>query len=333
MRLLLVIIFILAVYNGYSQDTTLKVLPDTTIKSSETPVTQPVENTVTPPSGGEGGDSLKKDAVSTEPANNVTPPSSLEDTSSNDMGIAVSPSSMFLRVKPGTSALKEINVTNDTPNKYKFFVTFNDFEMGTNGKPIAVKPGEGKYALSKWINISPTYFELEAHKKQKIRLTVSPPDNDEGYRAAWTMVVIDQAIDRPKLDVTPSEQLLAFGVTTSIAFGVYIYQNPPNVKINNVEITQFTLNEADGKRKIHIEVKNVGDGIGQCIVYIEYSNLNTGLSERLPNTRFTILPQFDRIFDFALPDSLAKGNYSVAGVLDFGSKEEIKSAELEFLVQ
>ena len=53
---------------------------------------------------------------------------------------------------------------------------------------------------------------------------------------------------------------------------------------------------------------------------------------KLPEKRFTILPQFYRDFYFDLPANLAKGKYSAVGVLDFGSKEEIVVAEVEFTI-
>ena len=83
----------------------------------------------------------------------------IPDSAFNNMGVAVSPSSMHLNVKPGTSVVKEINVHNDTKIKYSFRIGFCDFEMGRNGKPLSLKAGEGKYGLSKYINVSPSFLK------------------------------------------------------------------------------------------------------------------------------------------------------------------------------
>lgn len=251
------------------------------------------------------------------------------DTLFKDMGVAVSPSSFHLSMKPGSSAVKEITVNNDTKNNYKFNVGTTDFEMNKQGDPVS-SPG-CKYALSKWMTISPTYFELKPHQKQKIKLLITIPDT--AFFAAWSIVALDQVSDRPKLDVEPSDKNIAFGVINTIGFGVYVFQNPPNVKINNVEIKKFTLSEKDSVKIITMEVKNTGDGIGYSTAYVELTNLNNGKTQKLPVTRFTILPQFEREFSFLIPKIIEKGKYSVVGVLDFGSKEEIKAAELEFEIQ
>ncbi len=189
---------------------------------------------------------------------------SIPDSAFQDMGVAVSPSSMHLNIKPGTSVTKEIKVINNTKKLNKFNVTFNDFEMNHQGKPVNPQPNNCKYCLSKYISASPTYFELKPGEEIKVKLTITLPESEEAYRALWTIVAIDQVVDRPPLDLEPKPNRLAMGVIPSIGFGVYIYQNPPNVKINKVNIEKFQFMEKDGKRYFELKVKNVGDGISFC---------------------------------------------------------------------
>ena len=255
------------------------------------------------------------------------------DKKYEDMGVAVSPSSMHLGIKPGTTVTKEITIFNDTKKTNKFQIAFSDFEMGRNGKPTSMKAGEGKYALSRWINLVPSYVELKPQEKKKIKLVITIPDEPDAYKAAWTIVTIDQVVDRPPLAVTNNGNTLAMGILPSIGFGVYVYQNPPNVKINSVEIQKFALVETEGKKTLEMIAKNTGDGIGYCTTYAEITNINTGKKTKLNDKRFTILPQYFRDFSFDLPSDLPKGKYSAVGVLDFGSKEDIVVAEIEFVIQ
>lgn len=256
----------------------------------------------------------------------------IPDSAFNDMGVSVSPSSMHLSVKPGTSVIKEIRVKNSTKQLYKFNIGYSDFEMGRNGKPLSLKSGEGKYSLSKWINVAPSYFELKPQEEIKLKVVIEIPDVDEAYRAAWTIITIDQVVDRQPLDANNNPNSLAFGVTTSFGFGVYIYQNPPNVKINSVQIDKFLYKDTLNKRKIEMSVKNIGDGIGFCTSYVELTNTKTGKQDKLQVKRFTILPQFFRDFFYELPPDLPSGNYTAVGVVDFGSSEEIIAAQAEFFV-
>lgn len=252
------------------------------------------------------------------------------DSSDDGMGVAVSPASMHLSIKPGKSETKEVSVFNDTKKTKSFNIGFSDFVMGTNGKP-SNSPKTSKYAFSNWITVTPSFFELKSGERRKIKLLISIPDT--AFYSAWTILTIDQTYDRPKLDIQASDKTIGFGVFNTMGFGVFLYQNPPNVKVNDVEIQKFFLEITDSTKKLIMDVKNVGDGIGYSAAYIDLTNLATGKITKINPVKFTILPQYIRILQFPLPAELEKGKYSGVGVLDFGSKEEIKAAEIEFKIE
>ena len=250
-------------------------------------------------------------------------------------GVSISPSSLRFSVKPGSTLSKEVKITNDTKGSYKFQIGFSDFTMDKNGKPGGIKASESKYTLSKWVTVSPSYFELKPGEVKKLTVTIDIPNNDTANIAAWTIMMVDQIVDRttPLDPKDKSKNTLAMGIAPSFGFGVYIYQNPPNVKVNSVEIQNFKYTDESGKKNITMYVKNSGDGIGFCLSYVELTNLKTGKQEKLATKQYTILPGFFRDFQYPLPNNIAKGKYSAVGVLDFGSKTQIETAELEFDVQ
>lgn len=254
----------------------------------------------------------------------------IPDSVFDDMGVSVSPSSMHINIKPGTSIVKEIKVANNTKQNYKFKVGFNDFEMGTNGKPSSLKPNEGKYGLSKWINVSPSYFEMKPGEKINLKVIIDIPNVPEAQKSSWTIITVEQVIDRQPLDGGDKPKRVAFGINPSFGFGIYVYQTPPNVKNDSLTIEKFVFHNQDGERKIEMVVKNLGDGIGYCYSYIELTNLSTGDQKKMQVKHFTILPQFNRDFFYDLPANLPKGKYNVVGVVDFGSSKKIIAAESEF---
>jgi len=257
----------------------------------------------------------------------------IPDSAFKDMGVSVSPSSYHLNITPGKSVVKEIKVKNDTKKTTKFNVGFNDFEMNNLGKPTTPTQKECKYCLSRYISVSPSYFELKPGDEIKIKLNIAIPDSEDAYRALWTIVTIDQVVDRPPLDLEPHPNRLSMGVIPSIGFGVYVYQNPPNVKINKVNIEKFQFTEKEGKRYFDLKVKNVGDGISYCSSYISLTNLNTGEQKKVNVKNFTILPQFIRDFKIDLPTNLLPGKYSAVGVVDFGNVEEMIAAQADFEIK
>lgn len=257
------------------------------------------------------------------------------DSAFDDAGVSVSPSSMHLSIKPGQTEIKEIKVKNFTKKTHKFQVGFSDFEMSPNGKPMGIRNRDSsQYGLSKWINVAPSYFELKPGQEVKVKLTITIPNEPEGYKAHWTIVTIDMVPERPSLDVQGNDKTVALGIIPSFGFGVYVYQNPPNVLVNKLAVKQFVMIEKDGKKQLKFEVKNVGDGISYCKSYVELTNLNTGKQQRLKVKNFTILPQFNREFYYDIDElKLTPGKYQAMGVIDFGSEEEILATELEFEIK
>jgi hypothetical protein len=248
-------------------------------------------------------------------------------------GVSVSPSTLRLAVKPGNIQKREIKVVNDSKNKMTFQIAYSDFMMGRNGKPTPVKPEESKYALSKWLSASPSFFELNPGEMQKVTLTIDIPATDEGSLAAWTIMMVDQVAERPAISYKGDDKTMALGVLPSIGFGVYVYQNPPNVKMNDVEIQKFAYLDSLGKKNLSLKVKNIGDGIGFCTSYVELTGLSDGKKQKLNVKQYTILPGFYRDFFYELPKGIPKGKYSAVGVIDYSNEQEIKAAELEFTIE
>ena len=256
------------------------------------------------------------------------------DSKSKDpksLGVSVSPSHFHFTQEQGQIKTYDITVKNTTSTAKSFNVNIYDFDMNGKGKSSFLPPGEGKYSLSKWMNISPTFIELEPFKTKKVKVTVSVPSDDNGRKAAWSILMIEQEAPRSNLVNTRKDgNTVAFGIVPTFAFGIFAYQNPPNVLTNNIEFKEFKFLENETVNKLLIEVQNQGDGIAYCTSYIDLTNLDTGEQQRLRVKNFTIVPDLTRDFIFNLPQTLQKGKYLAVGVLDYESSEEIQAAKLEF---
>ena len=247
------------------------------------------------------------------------------------LGVSVSPSHFHFTQEQGQIKTYDITVKNTTSTAKSFNVNIYDFDMNGKGKSSFLPPGDGKYSLSKWMNISPTFIELEPFKTKKVKVTVSVPSDDNGRKAAWSILMIEQEAPRNNLVNTKKDgNTVAFGIVPTFAFGIFAYQNPPNVLTNNIEFTEFQFLENDAVNKLLLEVQNKGDGIAYCTSYIDLTNLDTGEQQRLRVKNFTIVPDLTRDFIFNLPQTLQKGKYLAVGVLDYDSSEEIQAAKLEF---
>lgn len=263
------------------------------------------------------------------------PTAVVADTSS-ETGVSVSPSTLRFNAKPGTTQTKTIKVTNDTKRPYSFQVGFQDYGAGPDGKQSVGVSAEYNNALSKYIVVTPTLVELKPREAKTISVTIDIPPGDASAIAMWTTLTLDQITDRPKLEVPgATNNALALGITAGVGFGVNIHQNPPNVRVNSVEIQSLKYQKAGEKtgHSLIMKAKNTGDGIGYCLYYIELTNILTGKQNKLKVKQFGILPKYEKEFGFELPKELVKGKYSALAVLDFGNKDELQTAELEFTIE
>jgi hypothetical protein len=251
-----------------------------------------------------------------------------------DFGVSVVPSHINFAIKPGESATREIKINNETRLTRKFRISLSDFNMSDGGKTQFVEAGTGKYGLSKWLMLSPTLIELKPGEVGKVTLSLIIPDEEEAYKAAWCIVMIDEIKERQTLEMEPGDNKMAMGIIPTMGFGIYVYQNPPGVTTKKVEIVDMTfskkITDTTLNNQINISFKNKGTGISQCVLYLEITNETTGKQQRLSVKRFTILPEFERNHIYTLPNNLEKGSYSSVAVIDYGSKEDVEAAELDF---
>lgn len=256
-----------------------------------------------------------------------------DSTDYEDAGVAVSPAHINVNLEPGESTTERITVNNQTKKLYKFRVLYKDFNMDRYGKStFDYNPVHG---LSKWMTIAPTYFEVKPGEKKEVAVTITIPNEPEANIAAWNAVFVEQTVERKTLDPgNDNGQTIALGVIPSFSFGVWVYQNPPNVENNRSEIKNFQFREKNnGSGFFLLSVKNEGDGISFCRAYIELTNLSTGKQVKLGGKSVIVLPGYHRTFRFDYPGILAPGKYSAIGVVDYGNKEELIAAELEFTIE
>ncbi|MBN2175298.1 MAG: hypothetical protein JW731_14280 [Bacteroidales bacterium] len=258
-----------------------------------------------------------------------------DDDEKFNKGVTVSPSHMNFNVEPGKMNTKKIKVTNYTGKTQKFNVIYNDFDISIDGKSSFLEPGTSDYSLTDKIGISPTFIEINPGTSADVTITVQIPYSEDANKAAWGVILISQVEEKKTLDPgNESGNTVALGITPTFAFGVWIYQNPPNVENMLVDITDFSFQQVPSEEdRLFLSVKNKGDGISFCRAYVEMTNLSTGNQEILGGKNYTILPGYERTFIFKLSPETPKGKYSAVGVLDYDSDDEIVAAELDLTIE
>ena len=109
--------------------------------------------------------------------------------------------------------------------------------------------------------------------------------------------------------------------------GVHIVQTPPNLTEKDLKMLSFSK-IADSVNKFRITCKNTGKVQFDCKSYVELSFVATGEKTTINKNTFPLFPNQTRYADFVLPDTLAKGKYTVVGVLDGGDDLPLQASEL-----
>ena len=248
-------------------------------------------------------------------------------------GVSISPPTIRFALKPGTSQSKQIKISNDTDLPRTFQVKVQDYlasDINRSAENSKV-PDDYKYGLKKWLYATPSLITIQPGEKGFINVLLDIPPGDEFAHAAWSLIVVDEVKERKELNVpNQGSSAMGMGIVPSMGFGIFVYQNPPNLANNQVSMTGYSL--SGDKKNISMKASNTGDGIGFCTYYVELLNMATGETIKVPAKTATILPGSTRLLELDLPP-LPPGSYNALGVLDFGSKEYVETAELDFTVQ
>src|SRR6185369_10412761 len=188
--------------------------------------------------------------------------------------------------------------------------------------------GESDNSCSKWLSASPTYFDIEPGQSQQVTVLMQVPNMPDANKVKWSAMRIKLAKEKQTASLN-DPTAVGMGVTETFQFIVHIFQSPPSVTFKNAEISEFKeiTSESDSTHVLVLNVKNSGEAILDCASYLDVTDLQTGNEERLKPFAYTILPGGSRDVKFNL-HPLPKGKYSVLGVVDYGSKENVQAAEL-----
>ena len=248
--------------------------------------------------------------------------------------VAISPSRLYYKTALGEYKIQEVNVTNSSTHNQSFVVGFGDFEpSGVSGKSTMLKAGESENSCSQWLSADPSFFELAAGQTQKVKVLMQVPASPDANKVKWAALKVKLAKEKTG---TPEgdKDAIGMGISETFQFVVHIFQSPPTVTMKNAEIESFAeiTSDKDSIHTVMMRVKNSGEAILDCASYLEITNLSTGEEERQKPFAYTLLPGSIRELKFQMPSGLKEGKYSVLGVVDYGSRENVQAAETEILI-
>ena len=245
---------------------------------------------------------------------------------SKSQDFEVAPVRLDFNAEPGDNQTKVINIKNHSNRKASFIVAISDFIPSSDGSRQIMPPNTTRRSAAQWLNINPSFFELNPGDQIPIQVTMLVPGDE--YGAAWSMIFIQPTREQTSWDV---DKALGAGVNVSGRIGVVIYQSPSSntnhsVKVTSIqEITKFE----DTNRTFSATLDNLGDKVTNCKIHLIASNIKTSEEFQLPSFEVETFPKMTRNVEIELPKGkLLPGKYALAIIVDYGPRFSLEGAQM-----
>ncbi|MHB1922363.1 MAG: fimbrial biogenesis chaperone [Chitinophagaceae bacterium] len=248
-------------------------------------------------------------------------------------GITTSPSRIYFHLIPGSSGAQRIRVSNPGVRPLDVGVALGDWDYDSLGNNQLENAGTLKISCAKWIQILPgTFFTLPPNSFQDLTVSLTVPnDADTSVPVHTAMVYFTQLNPIGYTKSTTKGAVLI----EAVRMGVKIYQNYTSENKPDVEITNFQdLKRLDANKKeiryLKLSFTNSGQLWLKGKIEWELLDLASGKKIKMLPQYFYSLPGDHRIVLEDLPNGLKKGKYSVSAIINYGNKDDLKIAELDF---
>ncbi len=236
----------------------------------------------------------------------------------------IMPTDLLFNVDPGKSETRTVEVFNNSSQKMTYRISYQDFELTQEGQPRLLAAGSCPQSLGQLIAVDPETLELAPGEAGEVRLTVAVPESDRHSRAAWGTVTVEPGAARENQVATGT------GLTSSVAYSIWLYQNSSE-NHSDVDITNFIIGNKNRNKGVFLKVRNKGEGISVCNVFVEVTNLKTGEQILIEDRQYTLLPGSRQTLAFDLEETLPRGSYSAVGRVNYADEEAL-ATELEFKI-
>lgn len=243
-----------------------------------------------------------------------------------ELGIAMSPMRIEIKVAPGEQFTDSINVTNDADDIIRARGELLDFSIDETLTPQFedIIEQEAKYSCRDWLQMNPREIEMKASETVRARYTIRvPAGTPEGeYHCGAGYVSL------PPIQKNNTRMGVQIAVRAVAAIYVYVGEPKSAPKFNGITIKP----SANGLLVAEATMENQGKKHFRVNGFMEIKDASGKLVERLDYPTVPVLPNRVQPFPLALKTMLAPGTYTVRSQTDIGLPEVLVS-NLSFAVE
>ena len=215
---------------------------------------------------------------------------------------------------------------NHSNHKASYVVAISDFLPESDGKRRMLPPNTTRRSAANWLNINPSFFELNPGDQIPIQVTMLVPGDE--YGAAWCLLYIQPTREQTSWS---ADQALGAGVMVSGRIGVTIFQSPSSNQNHSIKVTGLSevTNAEDSNRRFQATIDNLGDNVTPCKVYLIASNIQTANEKQFPTVEVETYPRMTRNLELSFSEEeLPQGKYALAVIVDYGPRHPLEGAQI-----
>jgi hypothetical protein len=221
-------------------------------------------------------------------------------------------------------------VKNHNSKVEAFILNISDITVNSKGEDEYVESGSMKNSIADWISIAPSFFELQPNEEKKIAVTMQQPADE--YGSKWGVVFVRTAIEQSAYS---ADKTISAGINITGRIAVNLFQTPgtnKNYKANITNLIELT-NEGDSIRSFSALINNLGDIITPSKVVLIATNVESADEIICAKYEFTMFPKSSRKINLTISNNLPKGSYSLAAILDYGSRTNLEGTQIIIKVE
>ncbi|MES2826518.1 MAG: hypothetical protein V4687_00110 [Bacteroidota bacterium] len=246
-------------------------------------------------------------------------------------GISASPAKMYYRIPSGGTGSQKVTISNPNRIDLDVGVSMGDWNYDSLGVNNLVDPGTLKISCADWIQVFPgSFFTILPDERKELEIVLNVPANaDKSIPVRTAMLYFTQ------LNAGDAKAENGAAIKVSVRMGIKVYHSFTPMDERNVDIINFVdQQKTDPERKPYTELELKCENTGKIWLdgTVQWELLNTKSGEKIKLTQdnFLSLPGDKRTIKKILPPSLKRGVYAATATINYGNKEELKIAELEF---
>lgn len=242
----------------------------------------------------------------------------------------VAPVRVNFNATPGETQSRTITVKNHGNRRETFTLRLSDFLVAKNGKMEILPAGSTSNSIASWINLSPSFVELEPNESQNIQVNLQAPNDD--FNSKWGILSFMTTAEQTAFS---ADRELQTGIALSGRIDIYLAYNPATAEVGRIEINQLQEVQSNNPDEIKFTVNldNLGERITIGKIFIIASNLATAEEERFKTIEVSTYPQTSRTVELSIPNTLEPGKYSIAAILDYPGSTSLKGAQITIDVE